>query len=159
VAVLERGFALRERATREAFLPLVEWARDPEPEETLREAMRTAIQGYMDFLLDRPAFLKLVLREELDGARRLTEVRRESQAIEEAFRAVRRVAAARELASFRVGDAVLVFVSLTFSPLTQLETFMAAIGRDLDNLRTRREHAEMVADQLLHLLGAPAVKR
>jgi hypothetical protein len=53
-----------------------------------------------------------------------------------------------------VDAAVLVLVSLTFSPLTQRSTFMAVLGYDLDDPCTRRAHVRLVADQLLHLIGA-----
>jgi hypothetical protein len=50
--------------------------------------------------------------------------------------------------------AVLLFVSLTFSPLTQRSTFMAVLGRDLAKPATRRRHVQLVADQLLHLVDS-----
>ena len=153
IAVLERAFAQREQATREAFAPLLDWAQDGAG-GSLQEALRSAVDGYLAFLLSQPSFLKLVQREELDGAERLREASRESRAIEEAFRALRRVATKRGLGAFRTSDAVLLFVSLTFSPLTQRATFMAALGRDFHNAATRRNHVSLAVDQLLHFVGA-----
>jgi hypothetical protein len=69
---------------------------------------------------------------------------------------VHRVAAKRGLGAFRVSDAVLLFVSLTFSPLTQQATFMVALDRDFHNATTRRDHVSLAVDQLLHFVGAPS---
>jgi TetR/AcrR family transcriptional regulator len=151
LAVLERVFEEREQATRQAFHPLVAWA-EGDHDESLEIALGQAVAGYMEFLLRRPSFLVLVQREELDGGERLRASPRESRAIEDAFRALRAVAPERELRSFDVSDAVLVFVSLTFSPLGQRSTFMTSLDRDLEDPAVRRRHIELVTDQLLHLL-------
>lgn len=151
-AVLERAFREREEATRRACRPLVTWA-DSEAGTSLRSALTEAVEGYLDFLLRHPDFLKLIQREELAGAARLKEVPRESKAIEEAFGTVRAVAAKRDLKPFTVVDAVLVFVSLTFSPLAQRATFMSSLGCDLSDARERRKHVRLVVDQVLHVLG------
>lgn len=154
-ATLERVFASRERATREACRPLREWASNAgETADSLAPAMAAAVAGYLDFLRGHPAFLRLLQREELDGAERLGGVSRESRAIEEALGAVRDVGRERALRPFDLGDAVLLFVSLTFGPLAQRSTFLAALGRDLEDERTRRRHVDFVVDQLLYLLGA-----
>ena len=155
VAVLERVFADREEATRRAFEPVLRWAGEEGGGVMLEVALKEAVDGYLGFLLARPSFLKLLQREELAGAAGLRATPRDSRAIEEAFTALRGVSGARGLASFDVSDAVLVFVSLTFSPLTQRETFMASLGRDLEDPRARSRHAQLVVDQLLRLLGSP----
>jgi len=151
-AVLEQAFSDREEATREACRPLVEWASGG-GEASLRKPMTKAVEGYIEFLLRHPSFLKLIQREELAGGSRLRSVARESKAIEEAFAAVQSVAAERESKAFSVADAVLVFVSLTFSPLTQRATFMASLERDLSEPKARRAHVRLSVDQLLHLTG------
>jgi hypothetical protein len=116
------------------------------------DALSLAVGGYMEFLLRRPSFLLLVQREELAGARRLRKSPRDSRAIEDAFRALRSVAPERDLQPFDVSDAVLLFISLTFSPLAQRSTFMASLGRDLEDPEVRRGHVRLVTDQLLHLV-------
>jgi hypothetical protein len=68
---------------------------------------------------------------------------------------VRAIAVERSLRSFDVDDAVLVLVSLTFSPLSQESTFMAALGRDLRDAAVRRQHIRLVVGQMLQLVGAP----
>jgi TetR/AcrR family transcriptional regulator len=153
-AVLKRAFEERESATRRACEPLLRWARSENP-DPIRGALTAAVSGYLDFLLGHPAFLRLVLREELAGASRLRSVPRESKALEEAFAAVRSVAAGRGLQPFDVQGAVLVFVSLTFFPLAQRSTFMASLGRNLEEGATRRQHVELVVTQLLCLVESP----
>ncbi len=151
-AVLEGAFEDREEAARDACRPLVAWAH-ADNGSSLERPLGAAVEGYLDFLLSRPAFLKLIQREELAGGSRLRDVPRESKAIEEAFTAVRSVARKRDLKSFAVQDAVLVFISLTFFPLAQRSTFMAALGKDLEEAKARRRHVRLVTAQLLHLIG------
>lgn len=156
VAVLERVFHEREGATRAAFTPLVAWA-EGATGESLRASLGKAVAGYMEFLLSRPSFLRLVQREELVGAGRLRDAPRDSRAMEDAFRALRAVAPQRGLRQFEISDAVLALVSLTFFPLAQRSTFMVALGRDLADPEARGRHVSLVTDQMLHLLTGSAV--
>jgi len=155
VAVLERVFADRERATGRAFEPVRAWC-EAERAGSLRHALTLAIEGYMSFLLARPAFVRLIVREELRGGEGLRSAQRDATAMREALAAVRAVSDRRSLRRFDVDDAVLVLVSLTFSPLTQRSTFMAALGRDLGDAAVRKRHVELVVEQMLQLLGAPS---
>lgn len=106
----------------------------------------------MEFLLGRPSFVRLVQREELAGGERLRETPRDSRAIEAAFTALRAASSRRDLRAFDVADAVLLFVSLTYSPLAQHATLIIALGRDLHDAKTRRRHVQLVTSQLLHLI-------
>ncbi len=150
-AVLERVFAERQAATLEAFRALTAWA--AQGRGSLAAALKTAVEGYLAFLVDRPEFVRLLQREDLSGGRHLRAATRESRAMTDAFEALRRVAPARGLRPFDVEDAIMLFVSLTFSPLTQRSTFLAALERDLEKPNTRRRHVAFVVDQLLHLVG------
>jgi TetR/AcrR family transcriptional regulator len=149
VAVLERIFSERQAATEEAFGALTAWV--SEGSGSLEPALKRAVEGYLAFLLDRPAFVRLLQREDLSGGRHLKTANRDSRAMTEAFTALRKVARARGLRAFRVDDAVMLFVSLTFSPLTQRATFLAALDRDLESPAVRRRHVAFVVDQLLYL--------
>jgi hypothetical protein len=99
--------------------------------------------------------VRLIVREELRGGEGLRLAQREATAMREALAAVRAVARKRSLRLFDVDDAVLVLVSLTFSPLSQQSTFMAALARDLRDAAVRRQHVGLVVQQMLHLLGGP----
>jgi AcrR family transcriptional regulator len=150
-AVLERAFEDRDRATAAAFGPVREWDGSGDM-ASLRAALADAVGAYMDFLSGHPSFQRLVQREELAGGERLAGVERESRAIREAFEALRSRSGADRFEAFDVDDAVLVCVSLTYSPLAQHSTFMSALGRNLDDPATRARHVELVAGQLLALL-------
>jgi AcrR family transcriptional regulator len=148
-AVLSRVFEEREQATAAAFEPLMAWTAAEDARASLDTVLRKAVEGYMAFLLARPAFVRLVEWEELTGGRRLREAPRRSRAIGDAFTALRGVARRRGLRIFRVDDAVVLFVSLTFSPIAQRSTFMASVGRDLEDPATMRRHVKLVVAQLV----------
>ena len=150
-AVLERVFAERQAATAEAFTGLNEWIKNHAG--SLALAITRAVEGYLGFLLGRPEFVRLVQREDLAGGRQLRVAAQDSRAMTEAFQALRALAPARGVRAFAVDDAVMLFVSLTFSPLTQRATFLAALERDLDKPAVRRRHIAFVTDQLLHLVA------
>jgi TetR/AcrR family transcriptional regulator len=152
IAVLERVFSDRQLAARSAFEPLGAWVRG-ESSLSLRDTLERAADGYMGFLQRRPSFVRLLQHEDLAGGHHLAVTPRERNAMAEGFQALRRVARQRGLGLFRAEDALLLFISLTFSPLTQRSTFMAVLGHDLDEPRTRRRHIDLVADQLLHLVN------
>jgi len=152
VAVLERVFSDRQVAAQSAFEPLETWIRGGDSVGSLRDALERAADGYMEFLQQRPSFVRLLQHEDLAGGNHLTVTPRERNAMAQAFEALRKVAARRGLTPFRADDALLLFISLTFSPLTQRSTFMRVLGHDLSEPRTRRRHIEFVADQLLHLI-------
>ena len=153
LGVLERVFAEREEATKHAFEPVRAWCESARP-GSLRKPLTRAIESYMSFLLARPAFVRLIVREELRDGEGLRRAQREATAMRDALAAVRATAGKRSLRRFDVDDAVLVLVSLTFSPLSQQSTFMAALGRDLTDAAVRRRHTRLVVDQMLQLLGA-----
>jgi TetR/AcrR family transcriptional regulator len=154
VTVLERVFADREDATKRAFEAVRAWCDSPRP-GPLRGPLTRAIESYMSFLLARPAFVSLVVREELRGGEGLRLAQHEGAAMREALAAVRAVARTRSLRRFDVDDAVLVLVSLTFSPLSQRSTFMAALARDLTDPVVRARHVRLVVQLMLDLLGVP----
>lgn len=152
LAVLEEVFRDRQSAATFAFEPLHAWVRDAGDATSLRARRRRAADGYMSFLLERPTFVRLLQHEDLAGGQHLAMTPRDPNAMAQGFEALRRVAKQRGLRQFRVDHALFLFISLTFSPLTQGSTFMAVLGRDLREPRTRQRHIAFVADQLLHLI-------
>jgi len=156
-SVLERVFGDRQKATAEAIRPVVVWCEGPGDQASLRRAITAGMEGYMSFLLERPAFTRFVTWEELSGGRRLQESNRNSTALSDAFSRVRSVARERGLQPFRVDDAVLLFVSLTFFPLAHRHTFLTSLGRDLSEPRVRRRHIKVAVEQMMHLLTGQAL--
>jgi hypothetical protein len=92
------------------------------------------------------------------GGEGLRLAQREATAMRDALAVVRALARKRSLRSFDVDDAVFVLISLTLSPLSQQSTFMVALDRDLEDAAVRRQHVRLMAEQMLHLLGAPDAK-
>src|SRR3954452_1169187 len=70
-AVLERMYADRTAALEPAFAPLVAWAQADPPSEPLRAVLRTAVDGYMRFLVGRPTYVDIIQRESLARGERL----------------------------------------------------------------------------------------
>ena len=153
-SVLERVFADRQAATAQAIQPVITWCEHGGDLATLRKALAAGMEGYITFLLKRPAFTRFITWEELAGGKRLQEAGRSSTALADAFSKVRSIARQRGLASFRVDDAVLLFISLTFSPLAHRHTFLTSLGHDLTEPPTRRRHIKFAVEQMMHLFGA-----
>ena len=150
--VLERVFAARQAATAAAFEPVRAWCDGRGGHGALRRALTRAAEGYLDFLLNRPTFVRLIMREELGRRHGLPSVPA-STAMLDAFGALREAGAARGLRPFRVEDAVLVFVGLTFAPASFGATLMRAVGRDLSEPGARRQQVGLTVDQLMRLVA------
>jgi TetR/AcrR family transcriptional regulator len=151
-AVLALAFEGRQASTERAFASIREWCESDAGLELLRAALLTAAAGYMRFLAEHPAFVALIMREELDGGRRLPGRSRSSTAMQDAFAALTRAGAGRGLGWFRVGEAVLLFVSLTFAPFSYRNTLLRSVGLDVVDERGLRRQAKLAADQLMHFL-------
>ncbi|HEY1688718.1 MAG TPA: TetR family transcriptional regulator [Solirubrobacteraceae bacterium] len=151
-AMLERAFGRREQAVRQACAPVVEWAQRDGDRAALRRALTRMTSDYLGFLIAHPAFVSLVMREGLDGGQRLRETPHESQAMGAMFAAVDRSARRRRLGSFRVGDAVLLLLGLTFAAVANRDTYMARLDLDLGQAVDMRRHVALVVDQLMALI-------
>jgi TetR/AcrR family transcriptional regulator len=150
--VLRRAFDRRHEATVAAFAPVHAWSRAGGGPEDLADALGRAADGYMAYLAGDAAFVRLVLREELAGGRRLRALGGTSTAMEDAFTGVRRVGPERGLREFAVADAVFLFVALTFTPFAYGSTFMRSLGRDLARPAERRRQRELAVEHLMALL-------
>jgi AcrR family transcriptional regulator len=151
--VLAAAFAARQEATEQAFLPVREWCKGDDGPESLRAALMQATQGYIRFLLTRPSFVSLVMREELEAGSGIGAVSGSSTAITDAFRAIRRVGARRGIRSFRVEEAVLLFVCLTFGAVSYRRTLLPAQGVDIQSEQGMRRHARLVVEQVMLCLA------
>lgn len=149
-AVLERVFEDRQTATARAFRAVHAWCEGDGGIDALRGALTAATHGSMTFLLDRPAFLRLLLREELDGAYRLRATSRASTALRDAFTAL---ADTQRLQRFDVEEALLLYMALTFAPLAFEHTLLRAVDRDLRDDGVLDDHIAMAVDELMHLLA------
>ncbi|HLY49009.1 MAG TPA: helix-turn-helix domain-containing protein [Solirubrobacteraceae bacterium] len=150
--VIERTFAAREEATRSAFGPVMAWCESDGGLGELRAALTAAARDYMDFLARRSSFVKLVMREELAGGASIRARQRASTAMEDAFEALRAAGAGRGIRGFVIEDAVLLFIALTFAPLSYLNTWMRAAKRDLRMPADREHQVELAVTQLMDLL-------
>jgi AcrR family transcriptional regulator len=151
--VIERTFAARERATRAAFAPVHLWCESGGDLDELRSALTTAAEDYMAFLARRPAFVKLIMREELTGGASIRRRRTRSTAMQDAFAALRGAGIRHGLRPFEVDDAVLLFVALTFAPMSYSNTLMRAVKRDLGRPAARRRQVDLTVAQLMRLLA------
>jgi TetR/AcrR family transcriptional regulator len=151
--VIDATFVAREDATRAAFESVRSWAVGSGGLDELRLALGAAARDYMTFLAKRPSFVKLVMREELAGGAAVQRRLGRSRAMEDAFGAVRADGVARGLRPFAVADAVLLFVALTFAPLSYSSTWMRAAERDVRKAAGRERQVELAVEQLMHLLA------
>ncbi len=150
--VLGAAFAARQAATSRAFAPVLAWCEGDQGPDALRGALIKATQGYMRFLLDHRSFVSLIMREELEAGEPVRAASGSSTAITDAFTQVRRVGRRRGLRPFRVEEAVLLFVSLTFGPISYRRTLLPAQGVELENGRGIRRHARLVVEQMMLFL-------
>ena len=150
--VLDRVFRARQEATRAAFEPVHLWCAGDDGLEGLRAALGKAAEDYLRFLARRPSFVRLVMQEELSGGGRMKHRAEPSTAMQDAFGALRRQGRRRGVQNFKVGEAILVFVGLTFTPVSYQHTLMPAVDRDLARPAARRQQVELTVDQLMHLI-------
>ncbi len=155
IAVLDRAFTARQAATKAAFDAVHAWCAGDQGLDALRAALAQAADRYLRFLIGHPSFVQLVMREELGGGTRRQSRTVPSTAIEDAFDALRRAGRPRGLRHFNIGDATVLFVTLTFTPASYRNTFMRAMNRDLTRPASRREQVKLAVEQLMHLLVAP----
>jgi TetR/AcrR family transcriptional regulator len=150
--ILASAFAARQEATKRAFEPVIAWAGGDGGVDELRDALSSAATGYLRYLAENPSFVCLVMREELDDGRRLRGATASSTAMKDAFSAVRRVGASRGLRSFRVEDAVLLFVALTFAPVSYRSTLLPAVGVEVTTPAGIRRQTKLAVEQMMHFL-------
>jgi AcrR family transcriptional regulator len=153
IEVLNHAFESRQEATEAAFEPVRAWAAGAGDLGALRRAVAAAAEQYMTFLARHSSFVQLIMREELAGGSRLRARTAPSNAMRDAFGTLRRVPRARGLKPFEVDDAIVLFVSLTFTPASYRNTLMRAVNRDPDDPSLRRRQAKLVAGQMMQLLA------
>jgi len=150
--VLAAAFASRQLATERAFEPVRAWAAGAERTPALRSALMRAATGYLTYLSEHPTFVALIMREELADAGRLRGASSASTAMQDAFLALRRAGARRGLRKFRVDEAVLLFVSLTFAPVSYRHTLLRGVGVEASSASGIRRQARLAVEQMMHFL-------
>ena len=147
-----RAVMARLLADREALLgPVAERAVGIfEGADDLRAALDVLIGAYVDFLRSRPALVRLMGREALDGGRRLGPEPRHSVAVEDGL--------TRLLGRLRPGvdpqQLVITTVALCFFPLEHNATMLAAMGLDARSESFAAERKQHVVDVLLQVLSS-----
>jgi TetR/AcrR family transcriptional regulator len=150
-AVLERCFAEREHRLE----PLAdEVVAVLEQGGELPDALHHLIDGYIGFLAERPAFVRLIGWEALRGGRQLRAAPRHSAAVERALRAAL-AAGDPAPAPGRDPDQLLIsVVALCFFPLEHGDTMLSAMGIDAGDpafISARKAH---VVDALMRIIDA-----
>ena len=148
-AVLERLLAERERRLE----PLAARAAD-ELERTgrLRAALELLIDGYIDFLRERTALVRLMAREALDGAQRLGPGPRHSVAVQDGLGRFLRSLPPRPGPSVDPEHLLITTVALCFFPLEHNDTMLAAMGLDATSEQfaaARKRHVVDVLERVL----------
>ena len=146
-SVLERLLAAREQRLEPLAARVAEQL---ERDGELRPALELLIDGYIDFLRERPALVRLMGREALDGGRRLAPGPRHSVALADAL--ARLAAAAPAAASIDSDQLLITAVALCFFPIEHNDTMLAAMGRDAmsdDFAAARKRHVVDVLERVL----------
>jgi AcrR family transcriptional regulator len=146
-AVLERLLAARE----ERLEPLASAAGEVlERGAGLRAAIEMLIDGYIDFLRERPALVRLMGREALDGGRRLAPGPRHSVAVASGL--ARFAAASAAGGSIDADQLLITTVALCFFPIEHNDTMLATMGLDAATVAfaaARKRHVADVLEQVL----------
>ena len=148
-AVLERLLVERE----ERLGPLAATAAGLlERTGELRPALEVLIDGYVDFLRERPALVRLMAREALDGGRRLDPGPRHSVAIQEGLARVVLALPPRTGPPVDPAQLLITTVALCFFPIEHNDTMLAAMGLDAASEQfatARKRHVVDVLERIL----------
>ena len=148
-AVLERLLVERERRLE----PLAARAAD-ELEQTgdLRAALELLIDGYIDFLCERTALVRLMGREALDGGRHLAPGPRHSVAVAGGLARFVRSLSPAPGPSIDSEHLLITTVALCFFPIEHNDTMLAAMGLDATGAEfaaARKRHVVDVLERVL----------
>lgn len=153
-AALYRTMMERLLAEREARLaPLGDQAAATlEATDDLRAALEILIDGYVDFLCERHALVRLMGREALDGGRRLGPEPRHSIAVQASLDRLVSSLPARQAKGIDREQLLITTVALCFFPIEHNETMLAAMGRDATSdrfMQARKRHVVDVLERVL----------
>ncbi|MCA1700110.1 MAG: TetR family transcriptional regulator [Actinobacteria bacterium] len=117
-----------------------------------RAAIKILIDGYIDFLCQRQALVRLMGREALDGGRRLGPEPRHSLALHDFLARSVRALPNAQARSIDLEQLVISTVALCFFPIEHNDTVLAAMGLDATTKRfaqARKRHVVDVLDRIL----------
>ncbi len=149
-AVLERLLLERERRLEPLAARAVE---ELERTGELRPALELLIDGYVDFLIERPALVRLMGREALAGARHLAPGPRHSAAVASGLTRFVRALSPRPGPSIDPEQLLITVVALCFFPIEHNDTMLAAMGLDATDARFAAARKRHVVDVLERVLG------
>ena len=140
-AVVERVFDVREETLDAAFGPVRELGSRPS-RRALEHALDSAVGGYLEFLAERPTFVRLMQWEAVAGGGRLARAPHRSTAIERGLGELARALGPRRRGALEPEQLLISFVALCFFPLAHAGTMLPAIGvePDGDFIAARRRH-------------------
>jgi AcrR family transcriptional regulator len=148
-AVLERLMNERE----ERLEPLAAAAADElERSGDLRPALELLIDGYIDFLCERTALVRLMGREALAGARHLSPGPRHSVAIADGLARFLRSLSPPSGPAIDPEQLLISVVALCFFPIEHNDTMLAVMGLDAtaaDFAAARKRHVVDVLERVL----------
>jgi AcrR family transcriptional regulator len=155
-AVLERLLLEREQRLE----PLAARAAE-ELERTgaLRPALESLIDGYIDFLRERTALVRLMGREALDGGRHLAPGPRHSVAVAGGLARFLRSLSPPPGPSVDPEQLLISVVALCFFPLEHNDTMLAAMGLDATGAQFAAARKRHVVDVLERVLSAGAAEK
>lgn len=145
-AVLGRAF----EAPRE-LIASVE-AQEVTSEAEAEEALKAAIAGYLDFLVDNPSFVRLIQWETLEGGRYLGELPTHLVAFREALDQLGGLFSRRqdELDRDETAQVFISIVALCWFPLAYETTFLRPLGLEARDPRFLVERKRHVIDLISH---------
>jgi TetR/AcrR family transcriptional regulator len=119
--------------TAEAELLLAVQARAGAAGDGPEATVAALVEGFVDFLVARPAFVRLVEREAAAGGRILQEVAAETEAVQSGMASLGAYFAGGPFREEAPSQILLALLALSWFPLAHAETFTRAFGFDADD--------------------------
>ena len=155
-AVLERLLLEREQRLE----PLAARAAEElDRTAALRPALELLIDGYIDFLRERTALVRLMGREALGGGRRLAPGPRHSVAVAGGLARFLRSLPPPPGPSVDPEQLLITVVALCFFPIEHNDTMLAAMGLDATDAQFAAARKRHVVDVLERVLSGGAVEK
>lgn len=136
--------------TAEAEMLLAVQARAQDAGDGPEETVEALMASFVDFLVSRPAFVRLVEREAAAGGRILQEVAAETDAVQSGMASLGAYFSSGPFREDAPGQILLALLALSWFPLAHAGTFTRAFGFDADDPAFLRAWKAFVAGLVLH---------